>query len=100
MVPHLRRDAAVRGLPPARTVAPEHADRAVMSGPNGGEPRSLSVELAQHYSDLLLVHADDPVLGACPVCLETRCAEWRYTFAQLVSAGEMLPVGQSGEQVP
>jgi len=43
----------------------------MLSGPYAGEPCRLSPELLQRHRDLLAAHADDPVLGACPVCLES-----------------------------
>ena len=52
-------------------------------------PHQLSADLIQHFRDLLAIHADDPSLGACPVCLETRCWDWRQAWEQLTGAGEL-----------
>jgi len=69
-----------------------------MSGPNFGQPRPLPADLVTHHRDLLLAHADDPILGACPICTVHRCHTWLYAYEQLTSAGVPLtadpqPVG-------
>lgn len=61
----------------------------MLSGPFAGDPRPLSPTLVQHFRDLLAIHADDAVLGCCPLCKETRCQDWRYAAAQLAAAGEL-----------
>jgi hypothetical protein len=56
----------------------------------------LSPELVQHYRDMLRVHADDPSLGACPVCRRSRCRDWRHAHDVLTEAGQLPADNPSG----
>jgi hypothetical protein len=38
-----------------------------MSGGRSGVSGTISDELAAHYRETMLTHADDPSIGACPV---------------------------------
>jgi len=68
-----------------------------IDGPWAGDPTAISTELAQHYRDTLLAHADDPELGACVHCHMTWCPEYRWASAQLHLAGLPVVVTRSGE---
>jgi hypothetical protein len=78
----------------------------MVSGSYGGDPRPFTPSLVQHFRDLLAIHADDPVLGACLLCKEIRCRDWRYAWAQLAAAGELTaadtsdPASTSAAQSP
>ncbi|GAB3157880.1 hypothetical protein GCM10027290_59890 [Micromonospora sonneratiae] len=61
----------------------------MMGGPYAGEPVPLSDRLAEHYRETLAIHSNDPGLGACAVCLRSRCDEWRWAYEQLVAAGRL-----------
>ena len=62
---------------------------AVMSGGQSGVPGTISDELAAHYRETMLTHADDPSIGACVRCQRTRCEEWRWAYERLVVAGRL-----------
>ncbi|SDY23616.1 hypothetical protein SAMN05444365_1011153 [Micromonospora pattaloongensis] len=62
--------------------------------------RPLSPELVQHYRDVVRIHADDPVIGACPVCLRSRCRDWRYAREALISAGEFAAGPEDADAEP
>jgi hypothetical protein len=62
-------------------------DRLVSSLGAFFEPAAISAELVAHYWQVMLAHGDDPSLGACVTCKQTRCAEWRWMRNQLLSAG-------------
>jgi DivIVA domain-containing protein len=57
----------------------------------GGEAAGgrISDELATHYQETLIAHADEPSLGACVRCRRSRCAEWRWAYERLVVAGRL-----------
>lgn len=84
MVPGVRRYHVA--APPYRGRFP-----VTLSGPYSGDPVELSPDQMAHYRDLLAAHADDPLLGACPTCRQTRCREWRHAWVALTSAGELDP---------
>ncbi|MEE6260224.1 hypothetical protein [Plantactinospora sonchi] len=47
----------------------------------------VSDEMAAHFRETLLAHANDPETGVCVRCGESRCAEWRWAYERLVLAG-------------
>ncbi|MEV4757318.1 hypothetical protein AB0J86_19685 [Micromonospora sp. NPDC049559] len=61
------------------------------SGPAGSAsgPVHVSDEMAAHYRETMLAHADDPTTGACVRCQRTRCDEWRWAYERLVLAGRL-----------
>lgn len=70
------------------------------SGPYMGDPRPPLTDLLEAlYRTMLLTHADDTVLGCCPVCLMTRCHEWRWASQELLLAGlPLLGASMPGQQ--
>jgi hypothetical protein len=51
---------------------------------------ALSPELAEHFRDVLVAHADDVTLGACVHCGVSRCRIWTDAYDQLALAGEPM----------
>ena len=60
--------------------------------------RTLSDELAGHYRETMLTHADDPSIGACVHCQRTRCEEWRWAYERLVVAGRLGDLPTAGDR--
>lgn len=60
-----------------------------MSGPFTEDPRLFTPRLIEYYRETMGIHADDPVLGACLVCKESRCPDWRFARTRLACAGEL-----------
>ncbi|MGI5151956.1 hypothetical protein ACQEVC_37280 [Plantactinospora sp. CA-294935] len=61
-----------------------------MTGRPGDRPSAaveVSEEMAAHFRDTMLTHADDPVTGVCVRCGRSRCDEWRWAYERLVLAG-------------
>lgn len=57
------------------------------------EPVSAAVrvsdEMAAHFRDTMLAHANNPESGACVRCGRSRCDEWRWAYERLVLAGRL-----------
>ncbi|GIG88730.1 hypothetical protein Pen02_36660 [Plantactinospora endophytica] len=49
----------------------------------------MSDEMAAHFRDTMLTHANDPVTGVCVRCGRSRCDEWRWAYERLVLAGRL-----------
>lgn len=47
----------------------------------------VSDEMATHFRETLITHANNPETGVCVRCGESRCAEWRWAYERLVLAG-------------
>ncbi len=47
------------------------------------ERMPLSERLTAYYRDVIAVHEDDPVLGACLMCRVTHCEDWRTASERL-----------------
>lgn len=58
------------------------------SDPYEDERTPLSDRLAAYYRDVIALHADDPVVGACLVCRTSRCEDWRSASDRLGHAVE------------
>lgn len=43
----------------------------------------LSDRLTHYYSLVLVIHGDDPAVGACLLCRVSRCDEWRFASERL-----------------
>ena len=48
----------------------------------------LSRRLVAYYREVVALHADDPVVGACLVCRVSRCKDWRHATDRLWAAYE------------
>ncbi len=48
----------------------------------------LSERLTAYYRDVVAIHADDPVVGACLVCRVPHCEDWRSASERLGSDAE------------
>ncbi|OJF10734.1 hypothetical protein EDD30_0879 [Couchioplanes caeruleus] len=61
---------------------------------HGYEPVSLTDRLLSYYRDVVAMHADDPVIGACLVCRVPRCEDWRFASERLFApaAREAEPI--------
>ena len=68
-------------------------------GACGGERASLAWRLVRYYRDVVELHEDDPVVGACLVCRVSRCADWRRAVEKLALAGEYVFAVASDAQV-
>jgi len=60
-----------------------------MSGAFTEDPRLAVDELVPLYRDVLAAHADDPDLGWCLICEQSRCESWRSAYSRLFRAGEL-----------
>jgi len=56
--------------------------------PYENEYAPLSDRLIGYYRDVVAVHADDPVVGACLICRASKCEDWRQAFERLNYAAE------------
>jgi hypothetical protein len=61
----------------------------MMSGPYFDNPEPMPALLIRRYREMFAAHADNPQLGACPVCDVAACDEWRWAAAQLIISGEL-----------
>ncbi|RSM47250.1 hypothetical protein DMB66_48350 [Actinoplanes sp. ATCC 53533] len=48
-----------------------------------GQHAPLSDRLASDYRQVVDIHSDDPVVGACLVCRVSRCEDWRFASERL-----------------
>ncbi|MGX7672344.1 hypothetical protein [Plantactinospora sp. DSM 117369] len=55
----------------------------------------VSDEMAAHFRDTMLAHANDPDLGVCVRCGRSRCDEWRWAYERLVLAGRLADLPKS-----
>jgi hypothetical protein len=58
------------------------------------DPWRISGQLSPHqvryYQQVLVVHANTPPTGGCPVCRVPRCDSWTTAFDALAVAGEPM----------
>jgi hypothetical protein len=59
-----------------------------------------STELACHFREVLVAHADDPVTGTCVHCGAPRCRTWVSAYDNLAAAGEPMAVPERWEGRP
>jgi hypothetical protein len=59
-----------------------------MSGPFTEDP-TFTRDVIECYREMVRIHADDPVLGTCAICGESRCPDWRYAKARLACVGAL-----------
>jgi hypothetical protein len=55
----------------------------------------VSDEMAAHFRDTMLTHANDPDLGVCVRCGRSRCDEWRWAYERLLLAGRLADLPRS-----
>lgn len=56
--------------------------------PYKDEMTRLSDRLATFYGEIMVMHADDPAVGACLICKVSKCTDWRSAVERLICAGE------------
>ena len=49
---------------------------------DGGTP--LSYRLIAYYRQVAATHANDPIIGLCLLCKESRCGDWRSATERLL----------------
>jgi hypothetical protein len=57
--------------------------------PYGIDRPLLSERLTAYYRDVIAVHEDDPVVGACLICRVSCCEDWRSAAERLGYADEL-----------
>lgn len=62
-----------------------------MFGPDEEVPPGLEPRMVAYYRKMYLIHADDRTTGLCWVCKRSKCEDYRFASASLITAGQRLP---------